>query len=371
MLRPRRFAGAYRMTDGLCIHPAAILHGTNAAHAMRNGLAAPLAGGPAAFALAEVIRRCARTGEIARRWMSLEQLRQAAEKDAALAARLEALTAARPALAGMDLSAPCVMGIVNVTPDSFSDGGRHATAQEAIAHGRALAKSGADILDVGGESTRPGAVDVPVEEELARVIPVVRALAADGFTVSIDTRKAAVMEAAIAAGAAIINDVSALTFDEEAPSVAARAGLPVVLMHARGAPVDMQDDPEYEDVALDVFGALEALADRAVAAGVKRENIIIDPGIGFGKTVSHNLELMRQLALFHGLGFPVLLGASRKRFIGAVTGVEEAAARLAGSLAVAQAALAAGAQIVRVHDVMETVQMARMARAMQDGVEGL
>ena len=359
------------MDDALYILPAGLLHGPEAADVLHRGLAGPLAGGPGAFCIAGIIRRNAGGGEIARRWLSWPRLREAAERDANLAARLEALSRPRPAIAGLDMADARVMGIVNVTPDSFSDGGLHDDTQSAVAHGRALAAAGADILDVGGESTRPGADEVPVEEEIRRTVPVVRALAAEGFIVSIDTRKAAVMEAAAKAGAAIINDVSGLTFDAAAPAVAARSGLPVVLMHALGMPATMQDNPRYEDVALDVFDALGALAEKALAAGVKRENIIIDPGIGFGKTAGHNLALMRQLALFHGLGYPLLLGASRKRFIGAVTGVEEPHARLAGSLAVAQAASGAGAQFVRVHDVRETAQMLRMVKAMENGIESL
>ncbi len=352
------------MNAGVYIRPAAILHGRDAAEAARAGLAGVLAGGPPAFALAEVSRRDGEGG-LSRRRMSWAELRDAAGRDEALAEILRNLSSPRAPLAGLDWSRPRIMGIINVTPDSFSDGGRFLNPRAAIAHGRALAAAGADILDVGGESTRPGAEDASVEEELARTIDVVRALAAEGFTVSIDTRKAAVMEAALEAGAAIINDVSALTFDPRARAVAARSGAPVVLMHSLGAPVSMQDDPRYDDVATDVFDALAARIGEAVAAGVRRENIIVDPGIGFGKTLAHNLELMRALALFHGLGQPLLLGASRKRFIGAVTGVEQAGERLGGSLAAALAALAAGAQIVRVHDVRETAQAAALARAME------
>ena len=351
------------MSEGLYLLPAGVLHGAQALAAMEAGRAGALAGARAAFCGAQIIRREG-PGRRFSQWMTWAQLQEAARKDARLARRLELVQRPRPAIAGMEWRKPLIMGIVNVTPDSFSDGGLHADAQGAIAHGRALAAAGADILDIGGESTRPGAAEVPPEEELARVIPVIEALAREGYRVSVDTRKAAVMEAAARAGAAIINDVSALSFDPGAPAVAARLGLPVVLMHARGEPRTMQDDPVYDDVVLDVFDALQEQMQKAVAAGVAEEKIIADPGIGFGKTCAHNLALMGSLALFHGLGAPILLGASRKRFIGAITGVKDAAGRLAGSLAAAQTALAAAVQIVRVHDVSETVQMARMVEAM-------
>ncbi len=342
------------------------MHGRQAAHALRNSLAGPLAGADdIAFAVAEVSRRCPNTGEISRQWLSWPGLLRAAEKDPALGERLDRVISPRPPAERLDFSRPLVMGIVNVTPDSFSDGGLHDDAQGAIAHGRRLAAEGADILDIGGESTRPGAAPVTVEEEIRRTIPVVRALAAEGFIVSIDTRKAAVMEAAAQAGAAIINDVSALSFDPGAPAAAAASGLPVVLMHALDTPERMQDDPRYEDAPRDIFDAMEERLEAAVSAGVRRGNIIIDPGIGFGKTLEHNLELMEQLALFHGLGQPLLLGASRKRFIGGITGVERPDQRLAGSLAAAQGAVMAGAHIVRVHDVAETVRMIKMTKAMK------
>jgi len=351
------------MSERLYLAPAGILHGARARAAIQAGRAGALAGEDMAFCLALVMRRDA-PGRIFRQWLTWPQLRAAAREDEALARRLALVQEPRAPIAGLDWRRPLIMGIVNVTPDSFSDGGQHADAQDAMAHGRALAAAGADILDIGGESTRPGAAEVPVEEELARVIPVISALAKEGHRLSVDTRKAAVMEAAARAGAAIINDVSALSFDARSRAVAASSGLPVVLMHARGEPENMQDDPRYDDVALDVFDALEQRMREALQAGIAPERIIVDPGIGFGKTRAHNLELLRQLPLLHGLGAPILLGASRKRFIGAITGIDEAAGRLAGSLAVAQSGLEAGARIVRVHDVAQTAQMARMVMAM-------
>ncbi len=347
-------------SESIHIRPAGLLHGEAAHHALRCGLALPLAGGPSAFSTAEILHRCAATGEISRRWIAARELPALAEKDSAVAARLERITAPRPPVAGLDFSRPRIMGIVNVTPDSFSDGGRHADAPSAVAHALTLAEQGADILDVGGESTRPGASEVPVEEEIARVVPVIRELAQRGLTVSVDTRKAAVMEAAIAAGAAIINDVTALREDPHAAGIVAGAGVPVILMHAREVPVRPEVTHVYEDVALDVADALESHLGHAVRAGIPERNIIVDPGLGFGKDTDDNLRLMHRLTLFHGLGVPLLAGASRKRFIGAVTGVEAPAERLAGSLAVAQLAAQAGAAIVRVHDVAETAQMVRM-----------
>ncbi len=346
--------------DRIHIRPAGLLHGEAAHQALRCGLALPLVGGPSAFSTAEILHRCTATGEISRRWVAARDLPALAEDSPPLAARLERTTRSRPAIAGLDLSRPCIMGIVNVTPDSFSDGGRHADTASAVAHALALTEHGADILDVGGESTRPGASEVPIEEEIARVVPVVRELAQRGLTVSVDTRKAAVMEAAIAAGAAIINDVTALREDPRAASVVARANVPVILMHAREVPVRADITHEYEDVVLDVADALETHVRHAVQAGISEQDIIIDPGLGFGKDVDDNLRLMRCLPLFHGLGMPLLVGASRKRFIGATTGVKEPAERLAGSLATAQLAAQAGAAIIRVHDVAETAQMVRM-----------
>jgi dihydropteroate synthase len=265
------------------------------------------------------------------------------------------MMAPRSRLCGLSLDRPRIMGIVNVTPDSFSDGGRHAGTQAAIAHGLAMAAAGADIIDVGGESTRPGSEPVALAEELARVMPVIDGLrAASDVRISIDTRKAEVMRRAALAGADILNDVSALTYDPEAMAAAAESGLPVVLMHAQGDPKTMQDEPHYDDVLLDVFDYLERRVAACEAAGIPRMRLIVDPGIGFGKTLAHNLALLSGLALLHGLGTPVLLGVSRKRFIGSLSGVAEAERRVAGSLGGALAGVAQGAHIVRVHDVAAT-----------------
>lgn len=241
------------------------------------------------------------------------------------------------------------MGIVNVTPDSFSDGGRWLDPEAAIAHGRALAAEGADILDVGGESTRPGAAAVDAEEERRRVIPVVEALAADGLRVSIDTMKAEVAAAALDAGASFVNDVAALRDPGMLPLVAER-GCDVCLVHMRGEPRTMQTDPRYDDVVDDVRAFLETRAQMAVAAGVAPERIIVDPGIGFGKTVEHNLVLLDRLDELVALGFPVLIGTSRKSFLGTIAG-RDTADRLPGTIATNVLALERGASIFRVHDV--------------------
>lgn len=271
-------------------------------------------------------------------------------------------------IAGLALTRPTIMGIVNVTPDSFSDGGQFDSRDLAVAHAQRLLDQGADILDIGGESTRPGAAEVPVDEEIARTAPVIAALRAAGVRVpiSIDTRKAAVARAALDAGASIVNDVSALTWDRDMAGLIAEAGAPVCLMHAQGTPQTMQKSPEYKDVRFDVHDwLLQALA-RAEAAGIARDRVILDPGIGFGKTVAHNLYLLSHLALLHGTGCVILLGASRKRFIGVLGGAEDPATRLSGSLAVAMHGAGQGAQILRVHDVEETRQALALWRAMNE-----
>jgi dihydropteroate synthase len=261
---------------------------------------------------------------------------------------------------------PLVMGIVNVTPDSFSDGGRNAGTERAIAHGLQLAKDGADILDIGGESTRPGSDGVPEEEELNRVIPVIEALAREGLRVSCDTRKASVMAAALKAGAKIINDVSALQYDPQSLPAMAKADCPVILMHAQGDPKTMQLSPSYDDVALDVYDALEARIVACVAAGIDRARLIADPGIGFGKNFRHNLDVLQQFAIFHGLGVPLLMGLSRKAFIGALTGEKVAGNRVHGSVGGAIWSALNGAHILRVHDVKGTVEGLAVAFAAAD-----
>lgn len=328
------------------LRPQGLVYGNEALHLVKAGLAGRLAGGFAGFTCVEVITRASRE------WRSYADVAASAE----LAGVLSRIETARPDFAGLSMARPVIMGIINVTPDSFSDGGQAAQHETAIAQGRRLWTEGARILDVGGESTRPGSDLVPGVEELARVLPVISALKAEGFTLSVDTRKPEVMLAAAQAGAAILNDVSALGFSPDSPAVAARLQLPLVLMHAQGDPKTMQVNPVYDDVALDVYDALEGFVARAEAAGVPRALLAVDPGIGFGKTFGHNLEVLNQLTLYHGLGVPLLLGASRKAFIGAITGESQAGLRMAGSVGVALAAAAQGAQIIRVHDVRETAQ---------------
>lgn len=263
---------------------------------------------------------------------------------------------------------PRVMGIVNVTPDSFSDGGRLASAEAAVAHGLRLVAQGADLLDVGGESTRPGAEPVSEAEEIERVVPVIAGLRAvwDG-PISVDTMKPAVARAAVSVGATMWNDVTALTFSPDAPAVAADLGCEVVLMHMQGAPQTMQADPRYDDVVAEVRDALLARAEATMAAGVARERIWLDPGIGFGKTAAHNLTLTTRLDALTATGFPVLYGASRKRTIQSVDPTAtDPGDRLGGSLALALEAARNGAQIIRVHDVRETVQALKVQAALRD-----
>lgn len=261
---------------------------------------------------------------------------------------------------------PQLMAIVNATPDSFSDGGSYESAEAAAEAGARMAAAGAAIIDVGGESTRPGAATVWEDDEVGRVVPVVRQLAAGGTAVSIDTRKAKVMSEAIAAGATMVNDVSALSWDPHSAGVVAQAGVPVILMHHQGDPQTMQKDPRYGDALVEIYLWLEQRVAAAEAAGIARRNILIDPGIGFGKTVAHNLELMNGLSLFHGLGCPIVLGASRKRVIGALANEAPVDQRLPGSLALALKAAEQGVQLIRVHDVVETLQALKIWRGMRD-----
>ncbi len=290
---------------------------------------------------------------------------------AAQAARQRAAVAApRAALAlgprTVPLAEPQIMGILNCTPDSFSDGGKHGGVDAAVAAGVDMAAAGAAIIDIGGESTRPGAKLVWEGDEIERVVPVIERLARAGVAISIDTRKAAVMDAALAAGAAMVNDVSGLGYDDRSAAIVARAGCPVVLMHAPSQTSDPHANAHYTDVLFDVFDWLDAAVARAVAAGIARDRIIVDPGIGFGKTVAENMRLLNGLSLFHALGAPLLFGASRKRMIGAVDNEAEAADRLGGSIALAYQAASHGAHLHRVHDVAETRQALRVWRASRD-----
>lgn len=279
---------------------------------------------------------------------------------------LERLIGARDAIVGLDMARPHLMGILNVTPDSFSDGGRHYGVADAVQAALAMVEQGVSLLDIGGESTRPGATEVPVDEEIRRIEPVIEAIRAETCAaISIDTRKAVVAEAALAAGANLVNDVSGFTFDAGLAPLCAETGTPVCIMHAQGDPATMQQDPHYDDVLLDVYDFLSAQVDRLVAAGLPRGQIVIDPGIGFGKTQAHNLTLLRNLSLFHGIGCAILLGISRKRFIGTIGREPLAEARAPGSISVGLAGLAQGVQILRVHDVAETAQALRLWAAVR------
>lgn len=271
-----------------------------------------------------------------------------------------------PGFAGLSLDRPRIMAVINATPDSFSDGGEAFLAEDAVARGRAFLAEGADIIDVGGESTRPGADPVPVEEEIRRVVPVIRALAAEGAVVSIDTRHAAVMVAAAEAGAAIINDVTALTGDPDAVATAARLGLPVILMHMQGDPRTMQDDPTYGDVVAEVRDYLLERARACMDAGIAAADIALDPGIGFGKTVDHNLRLLANLDGLVATGHPVLLGVSRKSYIARVDRDLPPKDRVAGSLATALVAVDQGVRMFRVHDVAEHRQAFAVHRAIAE-----
>jgi dihydropteroate synthase len=276
------------------------------------------------------------------------------------------LTGTREPICGLDWHRPRLMGILNVTPDSFSDGGRHLEQGGALAQARRMAADGADMIDVGGESTRPGAEPVPAAQEIARIAPVIEAIRRTGapVPVSIDTRKAEVARVAIAAGADLVNDVSAFSHDADMLNTVRENAVAVCLMHAQGEPATMQVAPAYDDVVLEIYDWFEGLLHRCEAAGLPRARILLDPGIGFGKTLEHNLDLLRNLAIFHGLGCAILVGVSRKRFIGSIGNAPEASARAPGSIAVALEALRQGAQMIRIHDVKETRQAVSLWEAL-------
>lgn len=328
--------------------PTGLVSGPEAQRLIACGQALPLLGGPLAFTAVEEVAWNG-SGGPARKLRGLEEFSAEA---------LRSLTAFRPE----PFDRPRIMGILNVTPDSFSDGGADADAAAAVARGLAMVADGADIIDVGGESTRPGAREVPFAVELARVLPVVEGLAKAGAMVSIDTRRAAVMRAAVLAGAGVINDVSGLTHDPEAldaAAEAARGGAWVVLMHMRGLPETMNRAPDYRSTVLEVFDELAQRIDAAVAAGVPRQRIVIDPGLCFAKHEPHNLDILRNLTLLHGLACPILVGVSRKGWTAWLHHDHAPAGRLPASLAAAQWALERGARVLRVHDVAATRQMVR------------
>ena len=340
-----------------------------------DGQTMQLAGGLVWFAMVEAIAADA-GGRFATALVPVERIEDFAaslpEPQAGAAKRqLARIVAARPALTlgerTVRLDQPQAMGILNVTPDSFSDGGGLGDQPDAAAaRAVAMSEAGAAIVDVGGESTRPGAKPVWEGDEIARVVPVIERLRRAGVALSLDTRKAAVMTAGLVAGAHLINDVSALTHEPAAIDAVAASGCPVILMHHQGTPETMQQEPRYRDALLDVYDWLEARIDAVVAAGIARERLLIDPGIGFGKALRHNLAILNGLSLLHGLGLPIVLGASRKRTIGALANEAPVEKRLGGSLALALLGAAQGVQLLRVHDVFETVQALRVWRGLRD-----
>jgi dihydropteroate synthase len=353
--------------DRLWLRPLGLLCGAAAADAIASGRARPLVGGVCAFTLISALslgtdrRPASVTVSIAElnAWIVGPGARFAGR----VREQMARLSTPRQAWARVALDRPIIMGVLNVTPDSFSDGGRWLEPERAVAHGRALLEAGADIIDIGGESTRPGAAPLPPGDEIRRTQPVVRALAASGAVVSIDTRHVAVMEAALDAGACIVNDVSALTHDPEGLALVARRQAGIVLMHMRGEPRTMQHNPVYDFPLVEVLEYLDARVRASVAAGISREAIAIDPGFGFGKLAPHNLELLAGIGAFHALGCPVVLGVSRKSTIARLSRGEPPEARLPGSLAAALFAVHQGVQILRVHDVAETRQALSIWRA--------
>jgi dihydropteroate synthase len=328
------------------LEPIGLCWGEAAAAAVEAGAARWLAGGKVAFALVRLIGegRVVPVGAV----------------PDAYAGSLRRLTERPPAWAGLPAGRVSVMGIVNVTPDSFSDGGRYLDAEAAIAVARAMVGAGADLVDVGGESTRPGAPATPPGVEQARILPVIRALAADGTVVSADTRNAETMAMALEAGARIINDVSGLAYDAAAAPLLAAHGCPVVLMHMRGVPATMQGLTAYDDVAVDVAIELAARLEFAAAAGISRDRLALDPGIGFAKGPGQNETLLARLGVLLNLGCPLVVGLSRKGFIGRLSGEQDPARRGPGSLAAGLMATLSGASVLRVHDIAETIQAIRV-----------
>ena len=345
--------------SGLALQPTGLLTGAAAARAVAAGSARPLAGGPVAFSACVVTLAVGR--RLLRAIAGLAEIDHwAAGEGAPLAGavgdRLDRLARKRPPFAGLSLDRVRLIGVVNVTPDSFSDGGDRFAREHAIAAGRTLAEAGADLIDVGGESTRPGAAPVDAAVECDRVLPVIRALASDGIPVSVDTRRAGVMAAAIEAGVVVVNDVSAFSSDLASAGTVAAGRAGAILMHMQGEPATMQDAPAYGDAPYEVFRYLDGRAAAARHAGIPAGSVAVDPGIGFGKNDDHNAAILAAIGLLHATGCPVVLGASRKSFIARLSRGEPPKARLAGSIAAAAAAALQGVQLFRVHDVAETRQ---------------
>lgn len=359
----KAIARSSTVNSPLYLRPTGMIWGKPAQQAIAAGAALAVAGGSGACLAFEVVEGA--PGSARRSFAAAGDL--AASAEPAVQALLARITARRADLCGVSMDRTRIMGIVNVTPDSFSDGGLFFQADVAAAHAHKLVQEGAEFADIGAESTRPGSLEVPLEEEQRRILPVLERLSGLNAAISVDTRKAGVMREAVKAGAHIVNDVSALTHDPQALETVAALACPVILMHARGDPRTMQQNPVYDDVLLEVYDYLSGRIAAAEQAGIPRDRIIADPGIGFGKTLDHNLALLAGLGIFHGLGVPILLGASRKRIIGSLIGRSDPAQRLPGSLAVALTGAAQGVQILRVHDVAETRQMLDVWRAVTLG----
>ena len=337
---------------GIYLQPIGLLYGEIARDAVSLGAALPLAGSSVAFSTVRLWEgEPGNVHHAIARTSTIQAIDEPRVKDL-----LDRIVAPRTAIAGVSMDSPRIMGIVNVTPDSFSDGGEYLEPSVAIKRAEALSNSGADFIDIGGESTRPGSEPVSAEEELRRILPVLSGLIRLPAPVSIDTRKPEVMREAAKIRADIINDVSALTFSPDSLATVTELKIPAVLMHASGDPKTMQDNPTYQDVVIEVYDYLEKRIEAAAAAGLPRESLIADPGIGFGKTAGHNASLLQNISLFHGLGVPLLTGTSRKRSLQKLTGAKTPKEQAAGNIAAALDAVSQGVQIVRVHDVEETYQ---------------
>ncbi len=366
-LKNPALARGFSSPDTMRLVPEGLVGGPAARTAVNDGTALWLAGGPLAFTRVRLLWR-PETGPADEIGFGLNDLRVWADRtDSApmLDAALARLTGPRPDILNFDHSRPKIVGVLNVTPDSFSDGGQFESADAAINHGISMIDDGADMIDIGGESTRPGADPVSPETQCRRVLPVIDALAGR-IPISVDTRSAQVMRRAVATGASVVNDVSALSADPEALKAAADLACPVILMHSLRAPKTMQVAPSYRDVRLDIADYLDGRLAACEAHGISRDRIVVDPGIGFGQNDAHIALLLRDLAVLHGLGCAVMLGASRKSFIGRIDRDGPAVARLGGSVAAASLGLARGVQFLRVHDVAQT----RQAVAVWSHVEG-
>ena len=335
-------------------NPVGLLDGTGAKLAIENGKAQPLAGGTVAFTHCEVLD------------LNTDRSDSVILPSTQMPADLTLMTSQRQSFASHNLSKPLIMGVINVTPDSFSDGGDYAKQSDAINHVFNLVEAGADIIDIGGVSTRPGSSGVGIGEECARILPVIKAAVDAGVTVSVDSSRGETLRAAMGEGASIVNDVTALTGDPGAMAAVADTNASVVLMHMQGTPKTMQSRPSYRLASYDVFHWLKSRVDACLEAGIALHRIAVDPGIGFGKTDLHNMELLDRVGVFHGLGCAVMIGVSRKSFIGRIANVETPKARLPGTLAATAIALSRGVQIHRVHDVAAVRQAFAIWNARND-----